>query len=57
MRCGGAEDEVLGEGHGGAGQSESKDARFRGGEEKMMWPCGTHELRRRTGELLEQIVF
>jgi hypothetical protein len=28
-----------------------------GGEEKMMWHCGTHELGMRMGNLLEQIVF
>jgi hypothetical protein len=33
------------------------DARFGGGEEKMMWHCGTHELGRKIGNLLEQVVF
>jgi hypothetical protein len=28
-----------------------------GGEERMTWYGGTHELRRRIGKLLEQIVF
>jgi hypothetical protein len=28
-----------------------------GGEEKMMWHSETHELGRRIGKLLEQIVF
>jgi hypothetical protein len=28
-----------------------------GGEEKMMWHCETHELRRKIGKLLEQVVF
>jgi hypothetical protein len=27
------------------------------GGEEMTWRCGTHELRRRIGKLLEQIVF
>jgi hypothetical protein len=33
------------------------DARFGGGEEKMMWHCVTHELGRKIGKLLEQVVF
>jgi hypothetical protein len=33
------------------------DARFGGWEEKMMWHCGTHELGRKIGKLLEQVVF
>jgi hypothetical protein len=33
------------------------DARFGGGEEKMMWHCGIHELGRKIGKLLEQVVF
>jgi hypothetical protein len=33
------------------------DARFGGGEEKMMWHCGTHELGRKIGKPLEQVVF
>jgi hypothetical protein len=28
-----------------------------GGEEKMTWRCGTHELGTRIGKLLEQLVF
>jgi hypothetical protein len=35
----------------------AKDPRFGGGEEKMTWHGGTHELGRRMGKLLEQIVF
>jgi hypothetical protein len=35
----------------------AKDPRFGGGEEKMTWHGGTHELGRRIGKLLEQIVF
>jgi hypothetical protein len=31
----------------------AKDARFGGEEEKMMWHCGTHELGRKIGKLLE----
>jgi hypothetical protein len=34
-----------------------KNRRFGGGEEKLTWHGGTHELGRRIGKLLEQIVF
>jgi hypothetical protein len=35
----------------------SKDPRFGEWKEKVMWHGGTHELGRRIGKLLEQIVF
>jgi hypothetical protein len=35
----------------------SKDRRFGEGKEKMTWHDGTHELGRRIGKMLEQIVF
>jgi hypothetical protein len=34
-----------------------KDGRFGGGEEKMTWHGGTHELGRRIRKLPEQLVF
>jgi hypothetical protein len=38
-------------------QAPGKNRRFGEGEKKLRWHCGTHELGRRIGELLEQIVF
>jgi hypothetical protein len=53
---------LAGSGGGGGGRgwelrTPLKNQRFGGGEEKLTWRGGTHELGRRIGKLLEQIVF
>jgi hypothetical protein len=55
---------LAGSGGGGGGGERGrelwallKNRRFGEGEKKLTWRGGTHELGRRIGKLLEQIVF